>query len=307
MISWSDNDLYAGNLALASDDLAKALFRGELALCLGAGVSKQLGLPTWDKLVSDCLDACGLTDPTILGCTDVSKLKNTVGDVRRKLKDDKLYHELVTRLLYQGIKGRTPANATSLLTSLGALMMGSRRGRIREVWTLNFDDTIEWYLRMNGFLSQVVTEFPCLLRDVDVTVYHPHGFLPMDKRHGIASGRIVFDDTSYAEYVFGKDEAMLRATENIVESKVLLAIGVSWSDDTLQNLLKANASKIKNRPLAFWFFGPAAPGKLKDLENNKKNCSAHNVVPLQFADYDEYPGFLLNICEKAMEGVSRGW
>jgi len=186
------------------------------------------------------------------------------------------------------------------------MTMGSRRGRVKELWTLNFDDVIEWYLRINGFVTQVVTEVPTLLRDVDVTIYHPHGFLPLDPRNGTPSERIVFDDTSYADHVFGKDPQMKNATQNIITSKILFAVGLAWGDDTLQDMIRATGSAVTSRPLAFWCFGPApTPDKVEQLESDKTNCLAHNVVPLQFTDCSELPTFVLSICEKAMAEVSR--
>ncbi len=126
--------------------------------------------------------------------------------------------------------------------------MGSRRGRIREVWTLNFDDVLKWYLRVNGFVSQVITEVPSLLKDADVSVYHPHGYLPSDPHNGKASARIVFDDTSYANRLVGTDEPLREATRNILASKIVLAVGLSWNDDILKNLVIDTASKIKVDP-----------------------------------------------------------
>ncbi len=173
-------------------------------------------------------------------------------------------------------------------------MMGSRRGRVREVWTLNFDDILEWYLRLNGFVAQVVTELPTLLGEPDVTVYHPHGFLPLDSVNGTRSP-IVFDDKSYAKRTLGLNEPFLEATRNILCSKVVLAVGMSWDDDIVEKLIKASGDTVKNRPLAFWLFGPGLS------PDDRKNCIDFNVVPLEFDAFSDYPAFLLKVCEKAMQ------
>jgi hypothetical protein len=307
MIPWTGNEDYAGNFSLASDHLGAALYRGELALCLGAGISRPLGLPAWYTLVKDCMEKAGLPHDYISESTDILTLQAAAGQVRQKINDDVRFKNLVSEALYSSAKTRSPANVTPLMTALGALMMGSRRGRVKEVWTLNFDDFIEWYLRINGFVTQVVTEVPSLLRDVDVAVYHPHGFLPLDSHHGIISERIVFDDTSYAQHRFGTDKGMLEATRNLIGSKIILAIGLGWSADTFQELIMATAETIKNRPTAFWFFGPPKSGDVaakEKLDRDKAACLTHNVVPLQFGHHDEYTPFILNICEKAMSSLT---
>ena len=176
-------------------------------------------------------------------------------------------------------------------------MMGSRRGRIREVWTLNYDDVLEWYLRVHGFICQAVTHVPCILRDVDVTTYHPHGFLSLDQDHFQASAEIVFDETSYGTRSVGKAQEWRDAVQTALKSKIFLSVGLSWTDQLLRNLVIEAKGSNKDRPTAFWFFGPKAS------DDDMENCLAHNVVPLRFADYSDIPAFLLRVCSTAMRHV----
>lgn len=299
MISWLDNDIYADkdpkSRLRAIDHIALALYRGEVALFLGAGVSRPLGLPGWPELVTECVKRAAVPGITVPPNPETKTLIELAGIVRRHIGDDAQYHGIVSDSLYATAKPRDLANASPLLLALGALMMGSRRGRVREVWTLNFDDILEWYLRINGFIAQVVTEVPTLLRETDVTVYHPHGFLPLDSLNGVRAP-IVFDEESYADRSFGSDQAFLDATKNILCSKVILAVGMSWDDDIVKKLVIACRNTVKNRPLAFWMFGPDV------TPSAKKNCLDFNVVPLEFAcpKFTDYPPFLLQICEAAM-------
>ena len=177
-------------------------------------------------------------------------------------------------------------------------MMGSRRGRVREVWTLNFDDVIEWHLRVHGFVSQVITKVPTLLRDVDVTVHHPHGYLPLDDAHGERSSDIVFDDRSYAKRSVGRDEPWRHAVQTALRSKVFLAVGLSWTDRLMTDLVIDASTEIVDRPTAFWFFGPdCTPAQIKE-------CLSNNVVPLKFDSFDAYIPFILRVCESAMDSVN---
>jgi hypothetical protein len=304
-MTWRDDELYAKDHNLSKLHLGKALFRGDLALMVGAGISNSLGLPRWSDLVKKCLAETGLPHDDIDEKTEIARLQRAVGEVRGKIGDDTKFNELVRKTLYAGTKERNSANITPLLTALGALMMGSRRGRIKEVWTLNFDDVFEWYLRMNGFLTQTVTNVPCLLHDVDVTVFHPHGFLPLDPCNGKSSEKIVFDDTSYAEFSCNKEyQDWKHASQNVVSSKVILSVGLGWSSDSFQTMIRAASSNIISRPVAFWFFGPAGTAdQIKNRESDKANCLKHHVVPLEFASYDDFAPFLLGICEEAMKNL----
>lgn len=289
MTEWEDVGAYADDQDATELALSQALYTGELALLLGAGISKAFGLPGWPQLVRDCLNSVGKPFAHITDDASFDALTKAAGIFHDACKSEDQYRTVIKQQLYSSHERNT---TTPLLTAVGALLMGSRRGRIREAWTTNFDDVLEWHLRRHGFVSQVVTEIPCLLRDVDVTIHHPHGFIPFENTAGV-SKEIVFDDRSYASRSVGTDQPWRTAVQWALRSKVFLALGLSWSDGLLKALLLESTDKIKNRPTAFWFFGP---GQIVD----KDECLRHNVVPLVFSSFDEYAPFLLRVCEGAM-------
>lgn len=202
------------------------------------------------------------------------------------------YRSTIHSHLYAGHERNVP---TSLLGAVGALLMGSRRGHIRDVWTLNYDDVLEWHLRRHGFVSQVVTATPCLLRDADVTIYHPHGYIPF-KATDHTESDIIFDDRSYAKRGLGNNQPWRTAVQWALRSKVFITVGLSWNDGLLKSLLLESVDDIKERPTAFWFFGA---GQTVD----ETDCHRHNIVPIQFQNFDDYAPFLLEICERAMGHV----
>ena len=288
MTNWEDVAAYAGDMDAVKNDLASALYRGELALLLGAGVSKPFGLPSWPKLVRDCLESVSLPHAHVRDDATFDELTKAAGLFRDKCKTSE-YRATIHRHLYAGHARKLP---TPLLSAVGALLMGSRRGCIREVWTLNYDDVLEWHLRRHGFVSQVVTATPCLRRDTDVTIYHPHGYIPLEAAEH-ADSEIVFDDRSYAKRGLGNDQPWRTAVQWALRSKVFITVGLSWNDGLLKGLLLESFEDIKDRPTAFWFFGP---GQAVD----ETDCHRHNVAPLQFTSFDDYASFLLEICERAM-------
>lgn len=296
MSTWSHKDAYFEDRALVVNDLALALFRGELALFLGSGVSSAFGLPGWVALVRSCLRSVGLDPSAVEDKASFDNLTAAMGKVRDTVRNDSEYFKLIRDHLYADGARRDKWEPSPLFTSIGALLMGSRRGRVREVWTFNYDDVIEWYLHLHGLLSQVITETPCLLRDVDVVVYHPHGFLPFDSRLP-PSREVVFDDRSYAKRGVGKAQEWRDAVQVALRSKVFIAIGLSWTDQLLRNLIIDAAEANQDRPTAFWMFGPSV------TDNDMEDCLRHNVVPLRFDDFGEYGPFLRTICSEAMRHV----
>lgn len=89
-----------------------------------------------------------------------------------------------------------------LLSSLGALVMSLARGGVADVFTLNFDDVLESYVNIHGFRSQVISEFPSDLRkDVDLQVFHLHGFLPLNREFGPATTWLVLSHHEFLERV----------------------------------------------------------------------------------------------------------
>lgn len=296
MSSWSHKDAYDEDRNLVISDLGQALFRGELGIFLGAGVSRDFGVPNWPTLVRDCLAKEGFDPSDIKDDAGFEQLTVAMGKVRDKINDDQRYFQLIWDGLYPVDPERDLWQPSALLTSIGALLMGSRRGHIREVWTFNYDDVLEWYLHFHGLLSQVITETPCLLRDVDVAIYHPHGFLPFDKRLR-RSREVVFDEKSYAKRGVSKAQEWRDAVQVALRSKVFIAVGLSWKDRLLRDLIIDAMDANHDRPTAFWMFGPDVD------EGDLTNCLSCNVVPLKFAKLGDYGPFLRNICSEAMRYV----
>jgi hypothetical protein len=182
-----------------------------------------------------------------------------------------------------------------LLLSLGALLMGSRRGSIAEVLNFNFDNMLQWYLGLHGFTTQIVTEFPMLRKDVDVTVFHPHGYLPKDSPSSEFSKKLTFSQYSYDETIahFESDLRVVQ-TVQILRSKEILFIGLSGNDPIFGPLLVKVVPEIgRSRYTGYWFFGPGVDPQVIDAVRSR------NVVPLKFDSFQEISEFLLTVCQEA--------
>ena len=81
---WLPLDQYSDDLDLAANALGGQLYQGTLALMLGAGASKGMGLPNWWQLVRLCREEIGLSYDTIGRGTSNEELRELVGEVETR-------------------------------------------------------------------------------------------------------------------------------------------------------------------------------------------------------------------------------
>ncbi len=271
--------------------LAHHLREGELALIIGAGASRGVGLPLWSELVQECVKRGGIPSRAVDSSTPNSDLRSLMEEIEQSRTGDE-YRSLVREALYAGVEYTDAIIRERLLIAFGALLMGSRRGKIRVVINFNFDDVLEWYLGLHGFETQVVPKLPALIRETDVVIYHPHGFLPKERDSGSASQFLVLSQYSYDERLGSDRDPWLAFTKDTLLGKVGLFVGLSGDDPTLGPTLVDVKRRIgSDRPTGFWLFGPT-DCDLGEFERR-------NIVPVRLGNYDEIASFLLRVCQIA--------
>lgn len=299
--SWSSNEQYRNNHRLAIRHLGKLLFRGELVLILGAGVSVPFGLASWTTLLQECADDIGvsLSDLNINtkkgALLAASRIKAGAASV-----DD--YHSLVQKILYKKHKRYTP---TPLFSAVTAMLSGAARGKVSTVLTLNFDDLLETFLLLHGYDCQVVSSLPSLTRAADVIIYHPHGFLP--KNGGMAdkffqqSEKIIFSKDEFSEILSKKKSEWRKVLQTIVHQKVVLAVGLGAGEPHLKSLFSEVVSNVRDRPLGFWLSKRAVGGtEMRNIEERFYRES--NLIPIVLDNYEpDYENFISGICRAAAD------
>lgn len=277
----------------AAKYLGDHLFRGSLALVLGAGVSKPLGLPSWEELLMACFKQ--VKEPAYKG-SDLELAATHLSEVcDRKRLDVK---EVVRTCLYPA-KRLSPLSlmGSKRMGALGAMLMGSRRGTVKDVLTFNFDSALEEYLLLHGYVVHVVTELPALIGSEDVTVFHPHGYLPSNGGPGISTEDIVFTKESVLQRTGDTQNSWWGVLRELVRSKVLLLLGIS-EDTAIGNalgpMLTHEAGQISpSRPSAFWVAANSPkPGFGTVLRKA-------NVVSVAVGAHEKVDDFLLAICREA--------
>jgi hypothetical protein len=284
---------------IARGSLATLLRSRQLVLLLGAGISNDLGLPEWSGLVTRVAKELG--DPKDYSSVrSAGELMDAIDQMRRKSgsSSEQMMATVRSALYGAAAAQSSPRHSldvidSRLLTALGALMMASARGSAGEVFTLNFDDILEWYLDLHGFSSEIVCELPQTLRgDVDVHVFHIHGFLPLMKdRYQTSSWMILSKRQLEERLARNLTHAWETLLLNRLQSKVFLIVGTSMSDtDVRVSLARARDSGV-DHPLGF-VLGVHSEDKIAELREL-------NMVPVTFANHAEIASFLLEVCQMA--------
>jgi hypothetical protein len=299
--AWMPIKAYTSDRDLVKKVLVEQLDVGSLAAVLGAGVSKDLEFPLWWELVRDTRREAGFSDWTsVTKKTPANEISLMIDAVENKASTQQQYTGWIQNALYKS--GRVDDHSIrhhDLLIGLGALMAPSSRGNIKNVITFNFDDVLERYLRIHGFVVDSVVSLPRMENHADVIIYHVHGYIPSPSSKDSARGKPIFSELSFDDLLANKDR-WYKISERILEENVCLFVGLSTADKTLGPLLtyakSANQDNSDNpRPTGFWLIGPHSPRTTEQFLLDR------NVVPIRFTDKKEIWKFLFEICDAAAE------
>ncbi|HKY35311.1 MAG TPA: SIR2 family protein [Polyangiaceae bacterium] len=208
--AWEDSDTLF-------DFLARQLNQHRLGLVLGAGASMGFGLPKWDKLVARAFELSGATrDPRQSNEDAADSLLTHLG------RDEAKLVAVVRQALYENYDATFERlTKVPLLAAVGALTMASSRGSVAAVVSFNYDDLLEEYLSFFGFAIQPVHAVPAWNSSADVTVYHPHGFLPHNAAR-TASSKVVLAQVHFDQVVGNETHPWMQLGD------VPLAVETRW-------------------------------------------------------------------------------
>lgn len=276
------------------------LQKRELALLLGAGTSAAAGLPDWDSLVANCERAIGITPVAGRSSQELMKAIDTVRRQLARAADDRELLDIIRVNLYPDdylASAEYPSEILQnpMLIAIGALVMASSRGSVGDVFTLNFDDLLEWYLHLHGFSTQVVGDFPTYLSgEVDVTVFHPHGFIPLVSQVYDRTDWLVLSHSELVERLAaGADAPWPTLLGSRFLSKRFLAIGTSMNDlDIDVHLARARQ--------AVGGYGPIGFVVAAEIDSDRQEALLEvGMVPVVVGSHDKVPEFLLQVCRSA--------
>lgn len=273
--------------------LAKRLYDGTLVLFIGAGASRGFGLPNWVELVNDLRKEVGL--PIISNPTSADDLQLSADEVIDKIGSVDNLIKKIEELLYKKVEFEsTKVFENHLLISISALLMGSKRGHVTRVVSLNYDNMLEWFLSLFGFVVKSVYKLPDLEGSEDVRIYHPHGYIPSSKITSEKSDFVILGMDSANTRLGTPGDPWFEKVRSILDSGFCLFIGMSENtllDRAIAPLFKTSGEKVKlNRPLGVWVL-------LSDPE--RADFQRYNIAPLVLSSPLEISDFLLKICQEA--------
>lgn len=281
----------------AIEYLSKTLYNGSLVLFLGAGVSKGFKLPDWKELISKLLLKKGLQplDPK----ANSDHLQSAADRVLSKCKDEEEFIDLIHDILYENPNSFSKETlfTNPLLLSILSLLIGSKRGHVKRVITLNYDNILEWFLKVFGFSVKTVFDLPSVEGSEDVRIYHPNGYIPYSKIDSNRSNFVVLGKSSANIRLGTPSDPWFELTRHLLSTGVCLFVGLSTNSLTDRSLapLLETVGKLtsNNRPLGIWLLKEYPDDDIKISFTNS------NIVPIVFKEYNEIHNFLLKISEKA--------
>jgi thymidylate kinase len=223
-----------------------------LSALLGAGVSYDLKLPTWDALVNliaEDVDPTSSVDNIRLGPIARAELLyrhfvNQTITARGVELDERelrgLWSERIRTLLYRDLPGGTKLEA--LHPYLGEFLDIFLKNPV--CVNYNFDSCIQMMLRERQAAGSKDIEFSTTFDEPTATklgvFYHPNGFLPKNSLEGISDG-LVFCESDFGNQLAETIAGRYVGVSHILATQVCLLLGLSLADESLRHLLHRNA------------------------------------------------------------------
>ncbi len=176
--------------------------------------------------------------------------------------------------------------------------MGSKRGHVKIIVTLNFDSILEWFLSLYGFVYRSIYQLPSLEGSEDVRIYHPNGFIPLPELNVEASDFIIFGMDDINERLGTKYDPWFELIRRILDTSICLFIGMSsntlsdWSISPL--FITLGKAYLGKRPLGIWLL------KDKITTTKENDFKQKNIVPISILSERDISDFILKICQKAL-------
>jgi hypothetical protein len=273
-----------------SDYLARQLVRGRMELVLGAGTSRHFGLPDWKALIRNLYSLHGAKPPKKPGTVQAEIFKN---QYHTRNQDSFLLE--VKKVLYDNVKiGFDQMMSHHVLSGILSMLLAAGPSVRTEVVTFNWDDLLERYLALHGRVVIPVFEEKHWSQAADITIFHPHGYLPY-KNDLVRSERVIFDQHSYDE-IMGSDTIWRQVLLALFRTRTCVLIGLSGEDPNLTALLvRARKEHASNATRTLYWAVVFTTDK-----GASQGWMDRGVYPVVLNNYRELPEKLFEISRAAV-------
>lgn len=276
--------------------LADSILDEGITIFLGSGVSKGFGLPLWSELMEKLAKKVGVDTASF----DTNlKLARHIRDVKLN-KNQVAFNEILTQVLYEDAKTSFyELRKHHTLAAVFSILMISKGRNPTNVVTLNYDDILETYLNFHGVRTESCFGKKIGKKNVDVMVYHPHGFLPhrnLHKQH--KQQKVIITSSDYAKTVGDvQDPWHILVLEKLLTTRPIF-VGLGTDDLNLANLLaKSHEKNVKSLPP---YYGIAfAKDPSEDIVNDWQE---YGIFCKSTSDYEECAAkFLFQVCQNTAD------
>ncbi|WP_224372911.1 SIR2 family protein [Hyalangium versicolor] len=243
-------------------DLHHAWRNNDLVPFLGAGVSIDAGIPSWNGLLNQLLVAMveKMGDDGNLALGVSTEKRQTIAQRLQRLQESspllaaryirsglgEWFVTALERALYSNLKSEAPPQ----LAALARLCVPRKNGSgVQAVVTYNFDDLVEKQLREKAVEHQPVYLAGTRVPADCLAIYHVHGFLPQHRPEGedSASSLVVFSEERY-HGLYNDPYSWSNIVQlNLLSDHTGVFIGLSMNDPNLRRLLEI-AAKNEEKP-----------------------------------------------------------
>lgn len=265
--------------------LQAAWRRDDLALFLGAGVSIEAGVPSWNQLLGGLFGALVDRLDSSLSTDDLTKSTSarrlvalqsgsplmTARYIRSGLQDT--FVPTLRDELYRDEK-EVP---TPQLNAIARICDPPRgRSGVKAVITYNFDDLLERHLAQLHIHHTTISRPGQRAHTSHLPVYHVHGFVPKNGDLADADADLlVFSEEGYHNAYNDPYHWSNIVQLNMLTEATCVFIGLSMTDPNLRRLLEiANRTNDRARHVAFLRRTKATTG-MSSCPMSDENCDRH--------------------------------
>lgn len=256
------------------EKVATAINDNEIALFVAAGLSASTGLPSWKELLTPCANELGIE---IKNDSDLYMIAQYYENEYGKTELVHKFEKAITRL----------SNSSNYLDSI--LNLG-----FREIWTTNYDTTIEDTLKNRNTIPKVIHN------DMDLNSFTDGGVHIFKMNGDITNPHNMIISKSDLEQYSITRQLMLTFFKRELVSKSFIFLGYSFTDSLVLDalsLIKSCLSDscnihytiIKNEHSQYFDYF------IQDL------WKRYNIKALLVEDYSEIPNIIYSIKEKTKE------
>lgn len=255
----------------------------DVTLFLGAGVSIDANLPSWNELLRRMEVAINSNG----GSVSYDKVTKDAGNstlitaraLRMHSASDETFGKIVRASLFQ-----KPSQKSVLVDSI-ANVIRKNGSRVKSVITFNFDNVLEQNLMIPH----------CSITDENridpgkFPVFHVHGFIPESPIE--KSSRIVFSEESYHEIYKSSYHWSNIEQLHALANTTCFFIGLSMIDPNLRRLLDIASERDKS----FYHYAFLRRPEFKDPDTVDKMLSDLHVRVIWFMRFSQLPKMITTI------------